>query len=176
MKMKETLELTKYSANSVSTLDDMTLRNIIYQVHGEWNSSYTRSSLEQIGKEALVVFSTQMTEDFNEFLKTDEAQAIVNDALKPYNRVICETFGSGGFEANSTKDDNRLLVCCSPGWCEPNDISVQIQDMEEGTLEEGYEGSYPCIFTNDNHKNLQAYIAVLTLACMDADRLEKERV
>ncbi len=53
MKMKEKLVLSNYNADEVSELDDMTLRNIIYQVYGEWNSALTRPDLEIIAIDAL---------------------------------------------------------------------------------------------------------------------------
>ena len=53
MKMKQTLNLSNYLGKNVKQLDDMTLRNVIYQVYGEWNSNYNRQNLEQISKAAL---------------------------------------------------------------------------------------------------------------------------
>lgn len=53
MKMKEKLNLANYDAKHVDEMDDLTLRNIIYQVHGEWNSCLTREDLEIIAIDAL---------------------------------------------------------------------------------------------------------------------------
>lgn len=53
MIVKQKLNLSNFRARSVKSLDDLTLRNIIFQVYAEWNSSYSRWELEIIAKEAL---------------------------------------------------------------------------------------------------------------------------
>lgn len=53
MQPKQKLNLALYVNEDVKDLDDLTLRNIIYQVYGEWNSIYTRDDLETIGMDAL---------------------------------------------------------------------------------------------------------------------------
>ncbi len=112
------------------------------------------------------------TEKFCDYLKTEAAKDHLNYAIAPLNREFGETFGCGGFEANSTLPTQRLLVCCTPGWNEPNMVNVQLQDVTTGEmLEDGYEADYPFIFTDDNAKNLRAYAMILYKACEDATRL-----
>lgn len=53
MKMKEKLNLANYDAKHMDELDDLTLRNIIYQVYGEWNSDWNRQDLEDQAIDAL---------------------------------------------------------------------------------------------------------------------------
>ena len=53
MQPKQKLDLSEYNSRNVTNIDDLTLRNIIYQVYGEWNSTYSRKDLESIGQDAL---------------------------------------------------------------------------------------------------------------------------
>ena len=53
MKMKEPVDISTFYGKDVKHLDDMTLRNIIYQHHHEWNSSFSRADLELIARDAI---------------------------------------------------------------------------------------------------------------------------
>lgn len=57
MKPKDPINLKAYSHYlqnaDMESLDDLTLRNIIYQTWGEWNSDWTRADLIEQATEAL---------------------------------------------------------------------------------------------------------------------------
>jgi hypothetical protein len=57
MQPKQKINLKAYAHylqnSDMESLDDLTLRNIIYQTWGEWNSCFTREDLIQQATEAL---------------------------------------------------------------------------------------------------------------------------